>query len=474
MDGQTFLKPLPKALAVMAITLIVAGLVGGVLSDVDEVDGDTHGTSSSPLSSLSTTAFEAYGNTYYVKVGGSVRISNTDLVVSISSGSGYGLSNSTSGVSGTLTKAGTITLLVVDEMDEPIAKVTIIAVSVSTSTTYKLTYNANGGSGAPSQQSGTSSTGSYTFTVSSTTPTKSGYTFLGWSTSSSASSASYSAGSKFTASSITTTLYAVWKVNSTTYTLYYNANGGSGAPSSQSGTSSTGSYTFTVSSTTPTKSGYTFLGWSTSSSASSASYTSGSSYKVSSTSATLYAVWKQNEYTSTLYYSASGASNVPSTQTYTGTATTDHAFTISSSKPAKDGYVFMGWSTTNGATSASYQPGNSISVSYNGSKTLYAVWAQNLSITSSPSTAAIKGTEYAYDVTANISGCTVTVSGASWLSVSGMKISGTPTTTGTFNVTVTISKTGCIDDIQTFSIYVWPALEFTTTPTATGIFAYVG
>lgn len=72
---------------------------------------------------------------------------------------------------------------------------------------YTLSYNANGGSGAPSSQ-----TGGSTYKIPTTTPTRSGYKFLGWSTSSSASSASYEAGSSITISK-NTTLYAVWGTN---------------------------------------------------------------------------------------------------------------------------------------------------------------------------------------------------------------------------------------------------------------------
>lgn len=145
---------------------------------------------------------------------------------------------------------------------------------------YRITYNANGGSGAPSNQS---KDYNKSVTLSSTKPTRSGYTFLGWSTSSNATSASYSAGSSYS-SNADLTLYAVWKEVST-YTLSYNANGGSGAPSSQSGATS-----YAVSSTVPTRQGYTFLGWSKSSSASTASYKPGSTINLSSNT-TLYAVW---------------------------------------------------------------------------------------------------------------------------------------------------------------------------------------
>ena len=75
--------------------------------------------------------------------------------------------------------------------------------------TYTITYNANGGSGAPSSQT---KTYGQTLTLSSTKPTRSGYTFLGWSTSNTATNATYSAGGSFTANA-NTTLYAVWQKN---------------------------------------------------------------------------------------------------------------------------------------------------------------------------------------------------------------------------------------------------------------------
>ena len=70
---------------------------------------------------------------------------------------------------------------------------------------YTITYNANGGSGAPAAQT---KTYGVNLTLSSTRPTRTGYTFLGWSTSSGATSATYSAGGTFT-SNANTTLYAV-------------------------------------------------------------------------------------------------------------------------------------------------------------------------------------------------------------------------------------------------------------------------
>ena len=79
--------------------------------------------------------------------------------------------------------------------------------------TYTITYNANGGSGAPASQSYTYDPNNDTvFYLSSTIPSRSGYTFLGWSRSSTATSAAYSAGQRWgTHNANNYTLYAVWE-----------------------------------------------------------------------------------------------------------------------------------------------------------------------------------------------------------------------------------------------------------------------
>ena len=167
------------------------------------------------------------------------------------------------------------------------------SVNVPAWTSYTVSYNANGGSGAPSSQTKWKD---QTLTLSSTKPTRTGYSFLGWSTSKTATSATYSAGGSYTANSAAT-LYAVWKAN--TYTIKYDANGGTGAPSNQTKTYGT---TLKLSSTVPTRTNYTFLGWSTSASATTATYSAGGNYTANS-AATLYAVWK-------LAYTKPAVSNV--------------------------------------------------------------------------------------------------------------------------------------------------------------------
>lgn len=155
------------------------------------------------------------------------------------------------------------------------------SVTVPAWTSYKVAYNANGGSGAPSSQTKWKN---QALTLSSTKPTRTGYSFQGWATSSSGSVA-YAAGASYTANAAVT-LYAVWKAN--TYTVSYNANGGSGAPSSQT---KTYGVTLTLSSTKPTRTNYNFKGWGTSAGATTVSYASGASYTANA-AITLYAIWE--------------------------------------------------------------------------------------------------------------------------------------------------------------------------------------
>lgn len=158
---------------------------------------------------------------------------------------------------------------------------------VTTEVDFKLSYNANGGSGAPGEQTATD-VGSHTFTISDTTPTRSGYIFKGWAKTSTATSAAYQPGDTISISS-NTTLYAVWYK---TLKLTYNANGGSGAPAVQS-KDVYSSASFTISATLPTRDGYTFLGWADSSSATAAAYQPGGTVTITANK-TIYAVWQAN------------------------------------------------------------------------------------------------------------------------------------------------------------------------------------
>lgn len=154
-------------------------------------------------------------------------------------------------------------------------------VSIPKLSSYTISYNANGGSGAPSSQT---KWYGIAITLSSTKPTRTGYTFQGWATSASGSVA-YASGASYTANA-KVTLYAVWKAH--TYSVKYNANGGSGAPSNQT---KTYGQALVLSRTVPTRTNYNFLGWSTSASSTTVTYAAGASY-TNNAAITLYAVWE--------------------------------------------------------------------------------------------------------------------------------------------------------------------------------------
>ena len=146
---------------------------------------------------------------------------------------------------------------------------------------YTVSYDANGGSGAPPVQMKIQGAD---LTLSTAVPTRNGYNFLGWSEDSAAVTAAYQPGGRY-ASDKSVTLYAVWKV--IIYTVSYNATGGSGAPEAQTKLQGTA---LTLSSVVPTRSGFIFAGWSESSSASSIQYQPGAQY-TQDRSIILYAVW---------------------------------------------------------------------------------------------------------------------------------------------------------------------------------------
>ena len=216
--------------------------------------------------------------------------------------------------------------------------------------TYTVNFNANGGS-----VSTTSKTVTYDSTYGALpTPTRTGYTFAGWYTAA-------SSGTKVTESTKLQTannhtLYAHWTPN--TYTVSFNANGGS---------VSTASQTVTYDSTygalpTPTRTGYTFVGWYTDS-------VNGNKVESSTTvtitdTQTLYAHWTPNTYT--VNFNANGgevattSTSVIFDKTY-GTLPT----------PTRTGYTFMGWYTdsVNGNKVES-----STAVAITNTQTLYAHW----------------------------------------------------------------------------------------------------
>jgi len=234
-------------------------------------------------------------------------------------------------------------------------------------TTYTVSYNANGGTGAPASQKKTKDV---PLTLSSTRPTRSGYTFLGWSTTNGVVQAvSYNPGGTYV-NNASVTLYAVWQEDPPieTYTVSYDANGGTGAPASQIKIQDVA---LTLSSVIPYRNGYTFLGWNTSSTATAPTYYPSGIYTANA-SAKLYAVWEKNApEIYTVRYNGNGGTGAPMSQE----KTEDIDLILSFDVPTRNGYDFLGWNTSSNATEAEYMPGDIYDD--NASVTLYAVWKKS-------------------------------------------------------------------------------------------------
>ena len=339
---------------------------------------------------------------------------------------------------------------------------------------FEMAFNANGGSGAPSSVLYIDyNSSSNRLEIPSGEPYRSGWEFMGWSTSASGSP-SYDPGDTYSVSySSVRTMYAIW--GDYGY-LEFNRNGGSGSvPSTQSLLIAEDDYDYITipSSPTPTMSGMEFVGWCTNQSGSGTMYDPGDRVDVDcGATVTLYAIYEDPYVTYTLTYNANGGSGAPlsqSVESSTGRAT----FTLRTNEPTRDGYIFLGWTTNSSGTGTLYQPGGTYSTS-NTSTTMYAKWEEAvINITSSiPSDLdLIVGEHFSYTVTADQDGCQVSVSGVTWLGVSGMTVSGTPTTAGSYPITITVSKEGYTSDTISFTLEVSSSLAFTSAP-STGVIAY--
>jgi len=194
---------------------------------------------------------------------------------------------------------------------------------------YTVSYNANGGTGAPSSQKKAQDV---TLKLSTTTPTRTGYTFSKWNTAQNGSGTNYNAGANYTANA-NATLYAQWTANTYKVTLdQQNGTGGSASVTATYGSAM-------PSATMPARTGYTFGGYYDQKNGAGTQYynaNGGSAKNWDKTAATtLYAKWTANQYTIT-FDSKGGSAVEPMTQDY-GTAV------IAPADPTREGYTFAGW-----------------------------------------------------------------------------------------------------------------------------------
>ena len=201
----------------------------------------------------------------------------------------------------------------------------------------------------------------YTFENATTLPisaTKNGYTFAGWYDNKDLSgNAVLSIPPQSTGDKV---FYAKW--TPITYTVIFNANGGTGSTIAQDFTYDAAQ---NLIANTFTRTGYNFLGWSADPNATEATYADESSqFNLADTqgaSVNLYAVWKINQYTIT--FNSNGGSEVESISIEYNATITKPA------DPSKTGYKFEKWYSDKELTSA-YVFGSAVTENLN----LYANW----------------------------------------------------------------------------------------------------
>lgn len=221
----------------------------------------------------------------------------------------------------------------------------------------------------------------YSSTLANNTPTRTGYEFLGWSESASATTATYAAGASISKNNITAdttiALYAVWKAYPT---ITYNGNGNTGGTVPTSTSAAPGS-TYNIAQGVPVRTGYVFAGWTTvQNNASGTKYSYNGTiagatgvFTMPTTNVTFYALWNPQ-----ITYNANRPTDAAST-TVTGmpnpaTVTVTYGSnTTAAAAPSLVGWTFAGWTTAANGTGTKYAAGAAIN-NFTTSMTLYAQW----------------------------------------------------------------------------------------------------
>ena len=247
--------------------------------------------------------------------------------------------------------------------------------------------------------------GSFVTTVPTVTA-NAAYKFVGWQDQD--GKLFFEAGIKLYPITKDTTFTAVFEeitVNPGTATVIFDANGGKignntvlpkvGVPGAVIGVP-----------VQPTRPGYEFLGWSD-------GFGADTVYGAADTTVTYVAQWKAIEYT--IHFVADGATGSTANQLYKFDGTTSNTLTLNGFKLS--GKQFIGWSQTEGATTADFVDGAlindtlraALAASNTNSVTLYAVWqdAQQNTLTVTGSKTSAKPGE-TVDFTAYLNGTATT------------------------------------------------------------------
>ena len=197
---------------------------------------------------------------------------------------------------------------------------------------HTISFNSGGGTGTMNNQTVYEDT---TFNIDANAFTKKGYTFAGWSGS---NGESYDDGEEITNLTTDLTLTAKW--NAITYTITYNANGGTVTPASFKKIYGINIDVATLS--VPKKEGFAFDKWYKNEGLTQVYTGNDDIYKESGT---IYIYAKYTELkTYTITYKAGGGSGTMEPQTvYEG-----EEFTLNANAFTKSGYSFAGWSASDG------------------------------------------------------------------------------------------------------------------------------
>ncbi|MBK8811285.1 MAG: InlB B-repeat-containing protein [Acidobacteria bacterium] len=154
-----------------------------------------------------------------------------------------------------------------------------------------------------------------------------------------------------------------------TYTVAYDANGGTGSQTDPNSPYASGSTVTVLGTGTIARTGYTFANWNTAANGSGTSYAPSATFSIAANT-TLYAQWTINSYTVTFNGNGSdgGATALQTNNYNTVAALTSNGFT-------RTGYTFAGWNTLAGGGGTAYADG--ANYTFTADITLYAQWTIN-------------------------------------------------------------------------------------------------
>jgi uncharacterized repeat protein (TIGR02543 family) len=196
--------------------------------------------------------------------------------------------------------------------------------------------------------------------------TRTGYSFSGWNTAADGSGTGYADGATYSFAS-SMIVYAQW-TPLPSYTVSFNANGGTGTMAAE-----TANVPTALTANGFSRAGYTYAGWNTAADGSGTGYGDGATYPFTA-SVTLYAQWTAAYYTAN-FNPNGGTGSMASETANAPTALTPNAYT-------RAGYVFSGWNTAPDGSGVGYANGSSYAFTAN--VTLYAQWTIAYTITFDP------------------------------------------------------------------------------------------